>query len=91
MDSSYILSTKSLKFLSRVNNIQGLYNIKKNILKFSWDEVENASQYLVTLFALGQHFKKIYKIPKTFIEYDMQKFEKQIENPNNSIITYICS
>ncbi|KAF0445585.1 kinase-like protein [Gigaspora margarita] len=91
MDSSYISSTKSFKFLSHVNNIKGFYNKNNNILNFYWDPVENASQYLVTLFALGQHLKQIDKIPKTFIEYDMQEFDEQLKNSDNSIITYICT
>ncbi|CAG8826887.1 6316_t:CDS:2, partial [Gigaspora rosea] len=44
MDSSYILSNGSFKFLSRVNNIKGSFNIDNNILKVSWDRVEKASQ-----------------------------------------------
>ncbi|KAF0332869.1 hypothetical protein F8M41_019119, partial [Gigaspora margarita] len=91
MDSSYISSTKSFKFLSHVNNIKGFYNINNNILNFSWDPVENASQYLVTLFALGQYLKQINKISKTFIEYDMQEFDELLNNSDNSIITYICT
>ncbi|CAG8832461.1 7883_t:CDS:2, partial [Gigaspora margarita] len=45
MDSSYTVSIKSFKFLSHINNIKGSYNKDNNVLKVTWDSVENASQY----------------------------------------------
>ncbi|CAG8743334.1 18496_t:CDS:2, partial [Racocetra fulgida] len=51
---------------------------------------ENASKYEVFLLAFGQHLE-LKRIPETFIEYDIQKFDKQIKNYDNLIITYICT
>ncbi|CAG8522999.1 22666_t:CDS:2 [Cetraspora pellucida] len=90
MDSGYTLSSKSFKFLSQVNNIKGSYNINNNVLEIMWDPVENASQYEVFLLAFGQRLS-FNKIPETFIEYDMQEFEKQIMNSGCPIITYTCT
>ncbi|CAG8613881.1 4261_t:CDS:2, partial [Cetraspora pellucida] len=56
-----------------------------------WDPVENASQYEVFLLAFGQR-SSFNRIPETFIEYDMQEFEKQIMNsPGCPILIYTCT
>ncbi|CAG8472243.1 9846_t:CDS:2, partial [Dentiscutata heterogama] len=95
MNSSYTLSSKSFKFLPHVNNINGSYNIDNNILKISWDLVENASLYEVFLLAHGQRLK-LDRISETFIEYDIQQFDKQItkkqiSNSDCQITIYNCT
>ncbi|CAG8526905.1 31142_t:CDS:10 [Gigaspora margarita] len=89
MDSSYTVSIKSFKFLSRINNIKESYNIDNNVLKITWDSVENASQYEVFLLAFGHHLD-FNKTSENFIEYDMQKFDEQIRNFHYQMATYTC-
>ncbi|CAG8565692.1 13806_t:CDS:2, partial [Gigaspora rosea] len=89
MDSSYTESIKSFKFLSRINNIKGSYNIDNNVLKVTWDSVENASKYEVFLLVFGHHVD-FNKTSDTFIEYDMQKFDEQIRNFGCQMAKYTC-
>ncbi|KAF0436562.1 hypothetical protein F8M41_004705 [Gigaspora margarita] len=79
MDSSYTLSIKSFKFFPGINNIKGSYNIKNNVLKVSWDPVENAKKYEITLY----YDKKRLATDLTselFINFDIWKLEKKIES-----------
>ncbi|RIB30551.1 hypothetical protein C2G38_2053368 [Gigaspora rosea] len=89
MDSSYTEYIKSFKFLSRINNIKGSYNIDNNVLKVTWDSVENASKYEVFLLVFGHHVD-FNKTSDTFIEYDMQKFDEQIRNFGCQMAKYTC-
>ncbi|RIB06355.1 hypothetical protein C2G38_2217336 [Gigaspora rosea] len=89
MDSSYTEFIKSFKFLSRINNIKGSYNIDNDVLKVTWDSVENASKYEVFLLVFGHHVD-FNKTSDTFIEYDMQKFDEQIRNFGCQMAKYTC-
>ncbi|CAG8688012.1 582_t:CDS:2 [Dentiscutata erythropus] len=78
MDSSYTTS-KSFKFFSQVNNIKGSYDIDNNVLKISWDPVENAKKYEVTLYCDERRLATDLT-SKTLTSFDIWKFEEKIES-----------
>ncbi|CAG8751859.1 31067_t:CDS:1 [Gigaspora margarita] len=83
MDSSYTLSIKSFKFFSGINNIKGSYNIKNNVLKVSWDPVENAKKYEITLYYDKTRLATDLT-SELFINFDIWKLKKKIESYSRS-------